>query len=216
MSWFGSKKTVAGLPVISFSEVKKRTRIVVIDDDPNSFPIEILKKEGYAIDYWEDVEELSKLEEGAYDIIFLDIQGVGKDYSDEEGLGILEHLKNKNPSQIVVAFSCHSFDLSKNRFWKLADDSLCKPVQAAKCKQLIDELIKNKHNPKHYWSSVSQLLIHQGYSQKKIGKLENQICRAIENKNTHEIQNIISSCVDKTEIGLKIVGVVAKIVSLIA
>lgn len=170
MSWFGSKKTVAGLPMISFSEVKKRTRIVVIDDDPNSFPIEILKKEGYAIDYWEDVKELSKLEEGAYDIIFLDIDGVGIEYSDEEGLGILEYLKNKNPSQIVVAFSCHSFDLSKNKFWKLADDSLCKPVQAAKCKEIIDSLIKNKHNPVHYWSSVSQLLMHQGYSEKKIKK----------------------------------------------
>lgn len=144
MFGFLKYKKMHNLPTLSFPELKKRTRIVVIDDDPNSFPIEILQKEGYAIEQWLDIQELSKLDDGFYDIIFLDIQGVGLAYSDQEGLGILEHIKQSNPGQIVVAFSGQSFDLSKTKFWNIADDALCKPVQAAKCKQVIDDLIKIK------------------------------------------------------------------------
>jgi CheY-like chemotaxis protein len=114
-----SRKTISDIPSPPLEELRKRARILVVDDDENSFPVELLKKEGYAIDYWPKIESLSKLERGDYDIIILDIGGVAKEYSSEDGLGVLEHLKEVNPSQIVVAFSGQSFDLSKNRFWQL-------------------------------------------------------------------------------------------------
>ncbi len=41
------------------------------------------------------------MKDGDFDIIFLDIQGVGLKYSDQEGLGILEHLKKANPGQVA-------------------------------------------------------------------------------------------------------------------
>ena len=148
-------------------------------------------------------------------IIFLDIQGVGKKYSDQEGLGILEHLKKANPAQVIVAFSGHSFDLSKNRFWQLADDSLCKPVQATKCKELIDDIIKTRLNPKHYWSCVYQLLLNQGYSARNIKKLEDKVYSAIEKKDQRDIHALINSCIDKTEIAAKVGAVALKICALI-
>jgi len=138
------KKRISGIALPGPDVLRKRTRILVIDDDENSFPFEIMRKEGYAIDHWLKVENLSTLEKGEYDIMVLDIGGVAKEYTDEDGLGILEHLKSTNPAQIVVAFSGQAFDLSKNRFWRLADDALSKPVDAAKCKRMLDNLIENK------------------------------------------------------------------------
>jgi DNA-binding NtrC family response regulator len=156
---FYSKRKIDALAQPPVDDVRRRTRILVIDDDENSFPIQILRQEGYTIDYWDKVNNLHQLEEGDYDIIILDIQGVAKELDREDGLGILKHIKEVNPSQIVVAFSGHSYDLSKAEFWKIADDSLAKPVDATKCKRLIDNLIENKRTPIHYWKAVSARLL---------------------------------------------------------
>ena len=63
------KKKIADLSPISLAILRKRTRLLVIDDDQNSFPLELFRKEGYAIEQWEKVDNLTKLEEGYYDII---------------------------------------------------------------------------------------------------------------------------------------------------
>jgi hypothetical protein len=81
MLGFGKKMTIGDLPAPSFQELKKRTKILVIDDDENSFPFELLRREGYSIEHWPRVESLSPLEDGHYDIIILDIQGVAKHLS---------------------------------------------------------------------------------------------------------------------------------------
>lgn len=216
MFWHKKKKLISELRTLPFSELKKRTRIIVIDDDPNSFPIETIKQEGYAIEQWECVRELSKLDEGYYDIIFLDIQGVDtNNYTDEDGLGVLEHIKNTNPSQIVVAFSGQSFDLSKNRFWKLADDSLCKPVQTAKCKEIIDRLIETNLTPSYYWKAIKDILKTEGLGEKKILEIEQRILSDLKNKNIENLRSHLNNIISNTELAAKITKGVIKIVALL-
>jgi DNA-binding NtrC family response regulator len=213
MSIFGKKK-IADLPAPPAAEIIKRTRILVIDDDPHSFPIETLKREGYAIDHWPKVQNLRTLEEGQYDIIFLDIQGVAQEYSKDDGLGVLEHLKEVNPSQIVVAFSAHSYDLSKNRFWRLADDSLSKPVEAAKCKRLIDNLIESKRTPSHYWQAIVTLLQRQGLTAKQIERVEDKVARALAKKDQKGIMEALEPVVKNTELVVRLAGIAMKIAAL--
>ncbi|MBE3040170.1 MAG: hypothetical protein IMZ62_15340 [Chloroflexi bacterium] len=208
------KKKVADLGRLPLSELRKRTRILVIDDDENSFPFTILRNEGYAIDHWPRVQALGPLESGQYDIIVLDIQGVAQQYSADDGLGILEHIKQANPSQIVVAFSGHSYDLSKNRFWRLADDSLGKPVDATRCKRLIDNLIESKMTPEHYWSAVVDLLQRQGVAPKQIAKIEDKVARALAKKDCQAVSDTLKRVVDNAEIGVRVVGIACKIAAL--
>ena len=208
------KRKIADLPAPPVAELRKRTRILVIDDDPHSFPFDTLRREGYAIDHWPKVENLQTLEEGQYDIIFLDIQGVAQEYSREDGLGVLEHLKQANPSQIVVAFSAHSFDLSKNRFWRLADDSLSKPVEAAKCKRLIDNLIESKCTPAHYWQACVELLRRQGVDQRNIERIENRVARAITKKDRKAIAEALEPTVKSAEVAVRLVGIAVKIAAI--
>jgi len=208
------KKRIANLLPLPLEELRKRTRILVIDDDESSFPFELLKKEGYSIDYWPKVENLSKLEEGFFDIIILDIQGVAQNYSREDGLGILEHIKQRNPSQVVVAFSGQSFDLSKNRFWKMADDSLSKPVDVTKCKRLIDDIIVNKITLSHYWSLVTDILTKEGVSAKQIASIEDKVTRALERKDREAVSEIMKSALDKADVGVRIAAIVIKISAL--
>jgi CheY-like chemotaxis protein len=199
---------------IPLDEIRRRAKIIVIDDDPNSFPCDILRKEGYTIECWEKVESLSRLERGDFDIIILDIGGVASHYSPQDGLGVLEHLKNYNPSQIVVAFSGQTFDLGKTRFWKMADDSLSKPVDVIKCKEVIDHLLQEKFTIEHYWQGLIVLLRSEGMTEEEIEKLEKRVAGAIKKGNKNELTSILKSITEKGEIAVRLAGVAAKIIAL--
>lgn len=209
------KKKISRIRLPSVDVLRKRTRILVIDDDENSFPFEIMRNEGYAIDYWPKVQNLSRLEGGEYDIIVLDIGGVAKEYTHEDGLGILEHLKDANPAQIVVAFSGQTFDLSKNRFWRLADDSLSKPVDATRCKRMLDSLIENKMTLSHYWGAVIEVLKREQVSDKNIAQIEDRLARAIESKDTDKVCDILRSACKKADLALRLASVGMKMAALL-
>ncbi len=195
-------------------DLRRLVKILVIDDDPNSFPIEILRNEGYNLEYWPEVKELSKLENGYYDIIVLDIQGVAQRYNREDGLGILQHIKTRNPAQIVVAFSGQTYDLSKNKFWKMADECLAKPIDATKAKATIDDLLDAERIVKHYWGVVVQLLRNDGVDDRGIEKLEHEIVDLVEKKQTAQLAPRLSKILTNTETAVKIVSICMKLVSL--
>jgi hypothetical protein len=186
---------------IDFEELRKRVRIVVIDDE-ESFPIKLFQSEGYAIDKWHKVTDYSygKLESGFYDIIVLDIKGVAQDISSDDGLGVLESIKKKNPSQIIIAYSQHSYDLSKAKFWELADEKIAKPSDFLKMKSIIDNLITTKFKPDRYIESLHQLLEKNNISRKEIQKLDGALVHVIKNKEKPNWRNIFSSINNKTEL----------------
>ena len=47
---------------LPFYEIRKRARILVIDDDKDAFPYELFQKEGYNVQYWPKIETLRDLE----------------------------------------------------------------------------------------------------------------------------------------------------------
>lgn len=123
-NWF-KKESLENIQVsIDLNEIRKRARILFIDDEDVP-QIKILKAEGFTIEHWKDIKNnLNKIEGGDYDIIFLDIAGVGERYSREGAIGILKDIKKCNPAVIVIAFSGQKFDIEQTKFFKLADDVL--------------------------------------------------------------------------------------------
>lgn len=212
--WFRQKRVRNLARRIPLHELRKRVRTVVIDDDKNAFPIEILKKEGYQIDYWANVESLDTLERGDYDIIILDIAGVATQFTASEGLGILEHLKNVNPAQIVVAFSGQQFDIEKNRFFNLADDTLGKPAEALTCKEKLDFLIQNKLTPGALWGATADLMRTRNVPAKTIGRIEAELCNAINKGSNPDWDAIVSKAIGKSDQTVRFVALLAKIVHL--
>lgn len=127
-------------PKRDMDEIRKRARLLVVDD--SEFPYkELFDRDGYSIDKWNDVEDLPKLERGEYDLILLDIQGVGREQSQDQGLGILRHLKKVCPAQIIIAYSTADFSLDKKEFFDLADDSLSKNEDYVNFKRSVDRLL---------------------------------------------------------------------------
>lgn len=191
---------------LEFEELKKRTRIVVIDDEIG-FPIDLFKNEGYSIDKWDKVVDYGKLESGLYDIIILDIKGVALHISSEDGLGVLESIKQKNPSQIIIAFSQHSYDLSKARFWELADEKIAKPSDFLKIKKIIDNLIDKKFRPERYISTLHEILRSNNIPTKEIRKIDDLIANSIKTNSKPDWKASLKFSSDKTELLGQIISI---------
>jgi len=143
-------------PETPFEEIKKRARLLVIDDD--IFPYgELFKRDGYAIEQWRDVDDLNKLETGAFDLILLDVQGVGKAISaSEQGLGVLHHIRKVAPAQVVIAFSSADFSLKYQDFFRLADATLSKSADYVDFKRKVDELLRERFSLGFYVNRIIQ------------------------------------------------------------
>ena len=101
--------------------LRKRAKILVIDD--HVLPAQkLFDRDGYHFERWPEVKNLSQLTDGHYDIVLLDIQGVGLNESpDLQGLGILRHVKQANPAQMVIVYSAQTQKLSMRPLIDLAD-----------------------------------------------------------------------------------------------
>jgi DNA-binding response OmpR family regulator len=191
---------------MDFEELKKRVRIVVIDDE-DGFPLKLFQSDGYAIDKWDKVLDYSRLESGFYDIIVLDIKGVAQDISEEDGLGVLEGIKSKNPAQIIIAYSQHSYDLSKVRFWELADEKIAKPSDFIKIKSKIDNLITTKYKPERYIHTLHQLLSKSDFGPKEIRALDSDLSKLIKSKAQPDWNSILEFAKKKTETVSQIISI---------
>lgn len=118
-------------PETDVAELKRTTQILFIDDDRGFKIVTILKKMG-----WHNtklVTDITSLEQPALlgaDVIFVDIQGVGRamQYSDE-GLGLASALKRRHPRKKVVIYSAEEKGARFHEALRLADYSLPKTAE---------------------------------------------------------------------------------------
>lgn len=211
--WQDKQMDILKIQQLEFNELKRKTRIVVIDDE-DSFPVELFRNEGYSIDKWDSVKDYGLLEAGNYDIIVLDIKGIALHISEEDGLGVLESLKKSNPAQIIVAFSQHSFDLSKSKFWELADEKLAKPSDFLKIKRVLDNLIKTQFKPERYLNYLDEIYSNSGLHNDQIKKIKKIVEKSIVTKTkiSKEEINSFTRNIDLTNKVLTLTNVIAKII----
>jgi hypothetical protein len=188
----------------NFNDLKKRTKIVVIDDE-DGFPIKLFKNEGYTIEKWGKVEDYAKLENGFFDIIILDIKGVARHISEDDGLGVLVNLKKKNPAQIIISYSQHSYDLNKIQFFQQADENIAKPSDFLKIKNIIDNLILTQFKPERYIKALNQTLRNHNISEKEITKLNHKISKIITTNSKPKWEKLLSFIDDRIELQKQVI-----------
>lgn len=143
-------------PSVPVDEIRKRTRILVVDDS-EFYYLPLFQNDGYTIEKWNDVVDLQKLEAGYYDLLLLDIQGVGSAQSQDQGLGILRHLRKTAPAQIIVAYSNADWSLKYKPFFDLADAVLAKNSDYVDFKRTVDDLLKQKFSLGFYVDRIAKL-----------------------------------------------------------
>jgi DNA-binding NarL/FixJ family response regulator len=145
-------------PPLPIEQVRKQARILVIDD--HAFPAErTFTRDGYHFERWAHVKNLSQLTDGHYQLILLDVQGVGLAESpDKQGLGILEHIKKTNPAQAVVVYSSEPYSVSSSRYIVLADAFLDKSSSYVEYKDEVDRLLLTQATPGYFIARMNQQL----------------------------------------------------------
>ncbi|MGF7141569.1 hypothetical protein [Roseimarinus sediminis] len=183
-------------PHYDFDSLRKRLRLLVIDDE-DVFPITLFQEAGYNIERWEKVKNYRSLENGDYDIIILDILNVAEDLSEEDGFGVLESIKKHNPAQIVIAYSAHSFDFSKQRFWELADAKISKPSMFLKIKEIVDNTITECFTLERYVDVLHKLLRDFKLNEKSIAKVDAEIIKGMKKKREPDWKKIMNIVDDR-------------------
>lgn len=120
-----TKKTV------DISELKRTSHILFIDDDRGFKIVGVLKKMGW--DNTKLVTDISSLEQPhllSADVVFVDIQGVGRvmQHSDE-GLGLALAIKRRYPFKKVVIYSAEEKGARFHEALQEADYSLPKTAE---------------------------------------------------------------------------------------
>jgi CheY-like chemotaxis protein len=138
--------------------LRKRAKILVIDDQ--ALPVQrLFQRDGYHFERWAQIKNLSQLTDGYFDIILLDLQGVGLNESpDLQGLGILAHVKQSNPAQAVVAYSAHTQKISLRPLIDMADAVLDKDASYVEYKEMVDNLLRQRATPGYFIAAVNREL----------------------------------------------------------
>lgn len=150
--------TNASVPI---EEVRKRARILVIDDQ--EWPAQAMfERDGYHIERWAEIKNLSQLTDGHFHVILLDVNGVGlKEDPKLQGLGILSAIKTSNIAQPVVLYSAAKQGLSSSAYIQLADAVLDKKSSYIDFKHEVDGLLLRTATPAYFVAQMNRVLGEQ-------------------------------------------------------
>ena len=108
---------------LSIDEIKKRTQIVFIDDEPLESLLVNIREAGWNVRQVNEINNFDSDELRNADIIFIDYKGVGlKLAPSEEGIGLVKAIKVKYPEKQVVFFSGYAGFIPGHEVHDIADD----------------------------------------------------------------------------------------------
>ena len=136
----------------------KNSKICIIDDqieDLKSFT-DGLEAEGFTnLVKLESVDSVNGLLEQSFDLIILDLMNVASDICDQDGIGVLASLKDKDPLLPILVVSGSTTSPDKSTVLARADLIRTKPVLPADLASDVDELVKRRKDK--LWASLAVL-----------------------------------------------------------
>jgi CheY-like chemotaxis protein len=201
---------------LSIEQVRKQARVLVIDD--HVFPAErTFSRDGYHFERWSSVKNLSQLTDGHYQLILLDVQGVGLAESPEkQGLGVLEHIKKTNPAQAVIVYSSDVYSVSSSKFIVLADAFLDKSSSYVDYKDEVDRLLLAQASPGYFIARMNQQL---GESATRVPKAVRYAVKAFRKGDARVLSNYLKANLpdnNQVDTALRVVSVGISIIALFA
>ena len=119
--------------------------------------------------------------------------GVGKEQSQEQGLGILRHLHQICPTQIIIAYSNADWSLKYQEFFNLADAVMAKSSDYVEFKRTVDKLLRDRFSMGFYVDRVVKLTTPYLGDSRKIQTL---VTKAILKKSPTKLDAFLRSHID--------------------
>lgn len=139
-----SFKKVETLTTLNEQHLKDTTKILFIDDNHKEYKIvSILKKAGWTkTSSTKDINDLDCPLIKESDIIFVDINGVGLQLFQDQGLGLAAALKKKYSNKKIVIYSAETTGDRFHEALRMVDHCLPKNADAIQFINLIENLLK--------------------------------------------------------------------------
>jgi hypothetical protein len=173
----------------SLEEIRKTASLLVIDDHAVPFQ-ELFERDGYHIQRWPRIENISQLTDSHFALILLDLHGVGlRESPNLQGFGVLQHVKSRNPTQLVVAYSAQSWSPSFREFFVLADAVLDKGDDYLKFKETVDSLLLRRYTPGFFIAKMNELLGDQAIL---VPRAVSKASRAVQSGSTDPLRRYLA------------------------
>lgn len=193
-------------PNPTHEQIVKRSRLLVIDDQDFSY-MPLFKRDGYAVEKVANLRRLPEIESGRYDVILLDLFGVGDKESADQGFGVLQHIRQHNPAQLVVAYSNAEWSLDYQPFFEDADAVLHKTkADYYEFRSTVDELLDRRFSIGFYLERAAQELAG---NEVNLSRAERRIRDAILTSKSDKLQHYLSPRVDSPATVDRVLQIVA-------
>jgi hypothetical protein len=162
------------------SNYRDRVKIVVIDDEDFIY-FDDLRRSGFNITQYHDIEDLQTLD--AFHVIICDIKGIGRHFNSRaEGAFIIRELKKKHPYKVFAAYtgSTHRIDINE---YLLGVHIIKKDIDMDDWCNEIDSLVRKAVSPQYVWTAIREILLNENVSTLSIARLEHKYVDIILNKN---------------------------------
>jgi CheY-like chemotaxis protein len=177
-AWVGRFLRMQNEYRFDFDEAKRKTRILLIDDDASALPISHLQASDYAIRQEKKVtvELLQACERGDFDIILLDYNGIAPPaICPDDGFGVFDRIRHSNPDQYIIAISGQTYDIARTEYFAKANDWLKKPTDLSSTKTKIDKGIAEIFDKSKILARVRSQAIVDGATSAQADKLAREL-----------------------------------------
>jgi DNA-binding response OmpR family regulator len=187
-----------GLPESVREEIRK-SKICIIDnalDDLKSLH-DNLKKEGFNnIEKHKSAPAINKILNSHYDLIILDLNDVANEITEEDGIGVLKMLKERQPSLPILVVTGQRISPDDHPALNNADLIRKKPILAADLASDVETILKLSRDK--FWGALSILRELNKVDielKKEIGFIKrwqlHSVRKSIEKKLTHREEDIV-------------------------
>lgn len=125
-------------------KTKEETRILFVDDQHTKFKmVSIMKRAGWInTKSVKDIYDLDDPKIHESNVIFVDINGVGKTLFEDQGLGLASALKEKYYEKKIILYSSESTGDRFHKALRLVDDCLPKNAEPYQFINLVETLVR--------------------------------------------------------------------------
>lgn len=186
-NFFPKKEPLSSLTENQFDKAKFKARIAFVDDEEIA-NVERLRKDGYNIVHFSDIDNIDDFVRREYHVIILDIQGVGKNLTpNKEGWGILKYLKEEHPHIVVIMFTGADWSITQyHTLANKADDFIGKDLEFLDFKSKLDSGIRKAFSMEYHFEVEKAKLTSKLNKSTSISELK----KIIENYGANETKAI--------------------------
>lgn len=181
-------KVLKSIDISPFGE-RKQYNIIIIDD--HIFPLlDSLRKHGFTISKFNDIEDIDELK--GFDIIICDIRGIGQTFQSRyQGAHIVKEIHKRFPNKYLIVYSGSTFSVEYNNYFKLSDKTVKKGTDLSEWVVILDTAIKDFINPYKQWEKTRAFLQENEIDTKTLLKFEQAYIKSILRKDDRFFRNAL-------------------------